>query len=102
MIIARNAAFAIKTHNALYTVTLKHSAEKQLDILPDSVVDHVFKRLEVLKTTPRPHGTKKLADGELFRLRVGDYRILYDVDDREKTVVVLDVEHRSNVYRKKR
>jgi mRNA interferase RelE/StbE len=101
MSIVKNAAFAIKTHNALYAVILKHSATKQLDSLPDSVVERVLKRLDTLKATPRPHGTKKLTDGELFRVRVGEYRILYDVDDHEKTVIVLDVEHRSKVYRKR-
>ncbi|MFY7999782.1 MAG: type II toxin-antitoxin system RelE family toxin [Candidatus Kapaibacteriota bacterium] len=102
MSIVKSATLALKTDNALYTVILKNSAEKQLDSLPDSVVERVLKHIEALKVIPRPHGTKKLTDGELFRLRVGEYRILYDVDDRAKTVIVLDIEHRSKVYRKKR
>ena len=82
-----------------YRVKLKRSAEKELDALQTNVRDRIIKRLLALEDNPRPSGIKKLQGEESYRLRVGDYRLLYTVDDRVKKVLILAVGHRREVYR---
>ncbi|MBI2058863.1 MAG: type II toxin-antitoxin system RelE/ParE family toxin [Nitrospirae bacterium] len=82
-----------------YTVRLKKSAEKELDSIVDPNHRRIVKRLEQLGLTPRPPGTKKLQGSDGYRIRVGDFRILYLVDDQAKAVEVTAVGHRREVYR---
>lgn len=82
-----------------YAVYLKRSAEKELDRLPKEVYDRIIKRLISLRDNPRPHGTKKLYGQEEYRVRVGDYRILYVIHEKEKRVEIISVAHRKEVYR---
>jgi mRNA interferase RelE/StbE len=82
-----------------YAVYLKRSAEKELDLLPAEVYDRIIKQLISLRDNPRPHGTKKLHGREGYRIRVGDYRILYVIDEKEKKVEIVSVAHRKEVYR---
>ena len=82
-----------------YQVTLKHSAEKELDALQTAIQERIIKRLLTLEENPRPAGIKKLQGQESYRLRVGDYRVLYIIDDKNKQVVVMAVGHRREVYR---
>ena len=81
-----------------YTVCIKRSAEKELDRLPIKVYDRIIKQLISLSDNPRPHGVKKLHGREGYRIRVGDYRILYVIDDNEKKVEIVSVAHRKEVY----
>lgn len=83
-----------------YNVILKRTAEKELAALPEKLHDQVAERLLALKTEPRPAGIKKLRGREGYRLRVSDYRILYVVDDRAKSVEVFSIAHRREVYRR--
>lgn len=82
-----------------YHVIIKRSAEKELDAFPANIHERVIKRLLVLEDNPRPTGSKKLQGQESYRLRVGDYRVLYIIDDKGKQVTVLAVGHRREVYR---
>jgi mRNA interferase RelE/StbE len=83
-----------------YRVALAASAEKELHGLPKKVVAHVFPRLEHLASTPRPPGSKKLKGGDNeWRIRVGDYRIVYVIDDTARTVDVTRIAHRREVYK---
>jgi mRNA interferase RelE/StbE len=82
-----------------YAVYLKISAEKELDRLPIEVHDRVIKQLISLRDNPRPHGMKKLHGREGYRIRVGDYRILYVIDDKENKLEIISVAHRKEVYR---
>ena len=82
-----------------YQVIIKRSAEKELDALQESIHERIVKRLLVLEGNPRPSGIKKLQGQESYRLRVGDYRVLYTIDDKIKKVVVLSIGHRREVYR---
>jgi mRNA interferase RelE/StbE len=82
-----------------YTVQLKRSAEKELGALPWEVHQKIIKRLLSLEGNPRPYGAKKLGLGEGFRLRVGDYRILYTIDDDSQKIEVSAVGHRREIYR---
>ncbi len=82
-----------------YVVALKQSAERELDRLPSALHDRIVERLLALKQNPRPPGVKKLRGREGYRIRVGDYRMLYTVEDRKKVVEVFSVAHRKEVYR---
>jgi len=82
-----------------YVVRIKRSAEKEMDRLPERVFERLVEAILSLERDPRPRGVKKLRGVEDYRLRVGQYRILYSVDDRERVVVVFAVGHRRDVYR---
>ena len=82
-----------------YRVTLTRSAEKELHGLPTKMVARIMPRLERLVSTPRPPGCKKLRGGDKeWRIRVGDYRIVYVIDDTAKTIDVTRIAHRRDVY----
>jgi mRNA interferase RelE/StbE len=82
-----------------YRVALTASAEKELRGLPPKVVARIMPRLEHLTGTPRPPGCKKLKGGDNeWRIRVGDYRIVYEIDGTAKTVDVTRIAHRREVY----
>jgi mRNA interferase RelE/StbE len=70
-----------------------------LDALQANTRNRIIKHLLGLEENPRPSGIKKLEGQESYRLRVGDYRVLYTVDDKIKQVVILAVGHRREVYR---
>ena len=82
-----------------YIVRIKRSAEKEMDRLPESVFERLVEAILSLERDPRPRGAKKLRGVEDYRLRVGQYRILYSVEDRERVVVISAVGHRRDVYR---
>ena len=84
----------------MYIVYLERSAEKDLRKLPHHLLPRIREILLGLKTTPRPSGTHKLEGSRHdWRIRVGDYRILYEIDDEERTVKVYRIKHRREVYR---
>ena len=82
-----------------YQVIIQRSVEKELDALEKSVHKRIATRLLALEEEPRPAGVKKLRGQESYRLRAGDYRILYTIDDKSKKVFVVTVGHRREVYR---
>jgi mRNA interferase RelE/StbE len=81
-------------------VELDRRAERELEVLPDDVLQRVTDRLAALATDPFPRGIKKLRGGSGYRLRVGNYRVLYDVFARDHKVIVYAVGHRRDVYRR--
>ena len=82
-----------------YSVELKPSARKELERLPGRVIERIFPRLEALEDEPRPAGCKKLKGGrDKWRIRVGDYRVVYTIDDVKLRVSVTRVRHRGEVY----
>ncbi len=82
----------------MYEVSIVASAEKDLDRLPVSVSSRISSRILSLKENPRPRGVKKLINRMLFRIRVGDYRILFEINDSEHMVTVIAIGHRREVY----
>ena len=82
-----------------YVVTLKQSAERELDRLPSSLHDRIVERLLALKQDPRPRGARNLRGRRGYRIRIGDYRVLYTVEDRGRVVEVFSIAHRREVYR---
>lgn len=84
---------------AKYAVELKASARKELERLPAKLIQRIFPRLEALATEPRPAGCKKLKGGDNeWRIRVGDYRVVYVIDDAKALVTVTRIRNRSEVY----
>lgn len=82
-----------------YQVIVKPSAEKEWLRLPDRTRQAVADMLLTLEETPRPTGVKKLRGREGWRVRVGEYRILYIIDDSSQKITVLSIAHRRDVYR---
>ena len=84
---------------ASYHVALTASAAKELKKLPGRLVAHIVPRLESLRANPRPPGCKKMQGGDHeWRIRIGDYRVVYTIDDAKLLVEVTRVRHRSGVY----
>jgi mRNA interferase RelE/StbE len=82
-----------------YQVDVTSKARKQFNDLPSAVKPHIAEAISGLSGDPRPHACQKLADMDGYRLRCGDYRILYVVDDKAKLVTVYRVKHRRDAYR---
>jgi mRNA interferase RelE/StbE len=82
-----------------YTVEIVSKAEKEFTRLPPAARTQIRKKILSLEETPKPFGSKKLRETEYYRLRAGDYRIVYSVDDDNKVVKVLSIAHRKQVYR---
>jgi mRNA interferase RelE/StbE len=82
-----------------YTVTIKRSAEKELKALPPQIYNRVAARLLTLEENPRPSGVKKLQGEDSYRLRIGDYRILFTINDSSQQIVIYAIGHRREVYR---
>jgi len=87
-----------------YRVVLKPAAAKDVDRIDRRADrDRISMRIRALATNPRPYGSEKLSGLETtYRVRQGDYRIVYDIDDATATVLVLKVRHRKDVYRRGR
>lgn len=85
---------------ATYDITFARSARKDLERLGEPIRTRVFRRIERLESDPRPAGCRKLEGAEdLWRIRIGDYRIIYSVDDSRHVVDISAIRHRSDVYR---
>ena len=84
---------------ASYRVVLTSSAEKELKGLSAQLNARIVPRLENLVSNPRPPGCKKLKGGDKeWRIRVGDYRVVYTIEDAKLLVEVMRIRHRSEVY----
>lgn len=84
---------------AKYSVELKPSARKELERLPAKLIERIFPKLEALGDEPRPAGCKKLKGGQQeWRIRAGDYRVVYTIDDAKLLVSVTRIRNRSEVY----
>ena len=82
-----------------YKVLIKPSAAKELESLPKPDRIRVARKIQAFAGSPRPHGSEKLTSEEKYRLRQGSYRVVYSIDDPERTVLVVKIAHRREVYR---
>lgn len=82
-----------------YRVELTRAAERDLRGLSRDVLRRVDRKIQALANDPRPHGAKKLeGSANTYRVRVGDYRILYEIEDAAILVLVVRVGHRREIY----
>ncbi len=84
---------------AAYRIVLKKSAAKELEAIPKRDLAKIVERIQSLTVEPRPLGVEKLSAQERYRIRQGDYRIVYSIEDDILTVCVVKVGHRREVYR---
>jgi mRNA interferase RelE/StbE len=84
---------------AEYEILFKESVWKDLKKIPKRELKKILSRVEKLGNDPRPMGCEKLTGEELYRIRQGNYRIVYSIQDNELTVWVIKVGHRKDVYR---
>ena len=84
---------------ASYKIAIKRSAAKELEDLPTKDRRRVVRTIQRLADEPRPPDCEKLSAQERYRLRQGDYRILYEVDDGDHLVTVVRIGQRGDVYR---
>lgn len=83
-----------------YKVLIRGSAAEELGRLPTKDLRRVVTRIQGLAAEPRPHGCEKLSAQERYRVRQGDYRIVYSIDDHGRTVEIVKIGHRGEVYRR--
>lgn len=82
-----------------YCLEIKHSAQKELDALDDALFSRIDGKVSALSGNPRPAGCKKLRGyKDHWRIRVGDWRIVYIVDDAARLVTITRVAHRREAY----
>ena len=82
-----------------YSVEVKPPARKELEALPDNVLARVLQKMDSLRTAPRPAGCKKLKGyKDQWRVRVGDWCVVYLIDDAAKLISITRIAHRREVY----
>ena len=82
---------------AAYEIFFKKSVEKDLKTVPKNILSKIIKRIAELAANPRPQGSEKLTGQDRYRLRQGNYRIVYSIQDYELTIWVIRVGHRKDI-----
>ncbi|MEI7803171.1 MAG: type II toxin-antitoxin system RelE/ParE family toxin [Bacteroidota bacterium] len=83
---------------ALYHILITTFAQKQLDNLPDKISNILIEAISKLQENPRPSGCKKLKGRNGYRIRKGDYRIIYDITDKILLIEIIAVGNRKDIY----
>jgi len=86
---------------ANYRILIKPSAKKELEKLPKKDLQKIVVKIQNLSSDPRPAGSEKLSDDDKFRIRQGNYRIVYSIEDFKLIVFVVKIGHRKDIYRKR-
>ena len=82
-----------------YNIFFRESVWKDLKGIPKRDLQNILKRIKTLSKDPRPFGCEKLTGQDRYRLRQGKYRIVYSIQDKELTILIVKVGHRKDVYR---
>ena len=84
-----------------YRIEFRPAARRDLKDLPRDVLDRVSRKISALAENPRPLGVEKLSGSEedFYRIRVGDYRVLYRIEDKVLLIIIIKARHRREVYR---
>jgi mRNA interferase RelE/StbE len=82
-----------------YRVLLRKSAAGELSRIPKKDLLRILERIRLLEEEARPQGREKLSAQERYRVRRGDYRIVYSIDDEKRTIEIFKIGHRSEIYR---
>lgn len=84
---------------AKYSIAFARSARRELEVLDSSVIPRILSKIESLETQPRPNGSRKLTgEKHLWRIRIGDYRVIYSILDKERRIDITAVRHRREAY----
>ncbi len=83
-----------------YRLSISRRVSKRMEKLPTGVYDRVDSAILALADDPRPPGCTRLRARDDWRIRVGDYRIVYGIDDDRRMIEILNVDHRRDVYRR--
>lgn len=83
----------------MYSIQITRSAQKELARLPAADRERVLAAVHSLAATPRPRGCKKLEDSDLWRIRIGQYRVVYEIRDKQLIVVIIKLGNRRDIYR---
>jgi mRNA interferase RelE/StbE len=82
-----------------YSIVFARSARKELEALPEAIALRILARIESLAEDPRPRGCLKLSGSDnLWRIRVGDYRVVFSINDPDLLIDVIAVRHRRDAY----
>ncbi len=82
-----------------YSILFKESVRKDIESIPRKDLQRIMERIGLLAEDPRPAGSEKLSSQERYRIRQGNYRIIYSIQDAEITVWIVRIGHRREVYR---
>jgi mRNA interferase RelE/StbE len=86
----------------MYILEFKERVIKDFNKLPSKDKYKIWDKLQLLKLKPRPHGFRKLAGRENeFRIRFGNYRVIYQIDDIQNKIIIIQVGHRNDIYRRR-
>lgn len=83
----------------MYRIELRRKAQQDLDKLLKKDFEAVIETIKELANTPRPKGVEKLKVSGLWRVRQGDYRIVYNIDDKQSLVIIVRIGNRKEIYR---
>ena len=84
-----------------YNVIIRTSAKKELKQLNNNIFERVMERIIELKENPRPLGCEKLGGQNSYRIRIGDFRVIYSIDDKVKLVEIIKIGDRKEIYKKR-
>jgi mRNA interferase RelE/StbE len=83
----------------MYTLKISRNADKDLDSLPQSIRTNVMRKINALPNNPRPSGVKKLkGEDHHYRIRIGNYRVVYEIKDDILFILVIRIRHRKEAY----
>jgi mRNA interferase RelE/StbE len=82
-----------------YSIGILRRAQKELAQLPKQEYERIKEAIVSLSQDPRPQGCKKLTGRECWRIRVGDYRVIYEIDDPQQGITILHIGHRRGIYK---
>ena len=83
----------------IYSILIMRGAQKELSGLPKTAYERAKDAIRRLADDPRPRGSRKLSGRDGWRIRVGDYRVIYEIDDKNKSLTVLHIGSRQDVYK---
>lgn len=82
----------------MYQISISNQATKTLKNLPNYILVQILKKIEDLKSNPRPTHCKKLKDRDAYRIRINNYRVIYNINDNKLLILVIAIGHRKNIY----
>ncbi|MFT4929335.1 MAG: mRNA interferase RelE/StbE [Phenylobacterium sp.] len=85
-----------------YEILIERSAQKSLVKIPKSEQLKIIQSIESLSDNPRPHGSKKLSGRDGWRIRIGNYRVIYEIQNNQLIVLVLSIGDRKEIYKNKK